>query len=123
MINDQQYFLLHKTSIKLLFCKATYIIAEIQRVCNPEGPSKLQNSSAKVSRNSRKILRKKKKTCLGFGVRMSSLPKIVFHQDVVCINHYFLICCQFNNKCSNIRSVRIHFPALSGNNDRHRQTD
>ena len=32
----KQYFLLHKTSIKLLFCKATYIIAEIQRVGNPQ---------------------------------------------------------------------------------------
>ena len=39
------YFLLHKTSIKLLFCKATNIIAEIQRVGNPKRPSKLQNSS------------------------------------------------------------------------------
>ena len=47
--------------IKQLLCKATNIIAEIQKVGNPERPSKLQNSSAKVSRNSRKLLRKKKK--------------------------------------------------------------
>ena len=39
----KQYFLLHTTSIELLFCKATYIIAEIQRVSNPERPSKKQN--------------------------------------------------------------------------------
>ena len=45
---------MYKTSTRLLFCKDTYIIAEIQRVGDPERPSKLQNSSAKVSRNSRK---------------------------------------------------------------------
>ena len=36
----KKYFLLHKTSIELLFCKATNIIAEIQRVGNPKRPSK-----------------------------------------------------------------------------------
>ena len=61
----KQYFLLHKTSIKLLFCKATYIIAELQRVSNPECSSKLQNSSAKVSRNSRKTFAEKN-NLLGF---------------------------------------------------------
>ena len=35
-------------------------MAEVQRVGNPELPSKLQNSSAKVSRNSRKTFAEKK---------------------------------------------------------------
>ena len=52
--------------IKLLFCKDTYIIAELQSVGNPERPSKLQNSSAKVSRNSRKTFEEEKKNLLGF---------------------------------------------------------
>ena len=52
---------MHKTSIKQLFCKATNIIAEIQRVGNPERPSKLQNSSAKVSWNSRKSFAEEEK--------------------------------------------------------------
>ena len=55
------------TSIKLLFCKATYIIAGIQRVGNPEHPSKLQNSSANVSQNSRETFAEaKKQNSLGF---------------------------------------------------------
>ena len=43
-----------------MFCKAINIIAEIQRVGNPERLSKLQNSSAKISWNSRKTFAKKK---------------------------------------------------------------
>ena len=69
IFTNKQYFLLYKTSIKLLFCKDTYIKVEIQRVGNPERPSKLQNSSAKISRNSRKTFAEgKNKSCLGFGV-------------------------------------------------------
>ena len=34
---NKKYFLLHKT-LKQLFCKATNIIAEIQKVGNPEQP-------------------------------------------------------------------------------------
>ena len=50
-----------------MFCKDTYIIAEIQSVGNPERPLKLQNSSAKVSRNSRKTFaEEKKQNLLGF---------------------------------------------------------
>ena len=52
--------------IKLLICKATYIIAEIQRVGNTERLSKLQNSSAKISWNSRKTFAEKKQNLLGF---------------------------------------------------------
>ena len=64
-----QYFLLHNSLIKLLFCKANNIIAEIQRVGKPFHPSKLQNSSAKFRGIPTKLLRKKKnKTYLGFGV-------------------------------------------------------
>jgi len=62
----KQYFLLYKTSIKLLFCKDTYIIAKIQRVGNPERRTKLQNSSAKVSRNYRKTFWGKKQTKLAW---------------------------------------------------------
>ena len=69
----KQYFLLYKTSTKLLFCKDSYIIAEIQRVGNPERPSKLQNSSAKVSQNSRKTFAEEKKTKLAW-VLGSELP-------------------------------------------------
>ena len=70
---------MYKTSIKLLFCKDTYILAEIQRVGNPERPSKLQNSSAKVSRNFRKIfVEEKNKTCLGFGVSSKTEGDFVF---------------------------------------------
>ena len=64
--------------IKLLFCKDTYIIAELQSVGNPKRQSKLQNSSAKVSRNSRKTFEEEKKTCLGFKVRI--------FENCVCIN-------------------------------------
>ena len=34
-LTNRQCFLLHKSSIKLLFCKATNIIAEKQKVGNP----------------------------------------------------------------------------------------
>ena len=59
--------------IKLLFCKDTYIIAELQSVGNPERPSKLQNSSAKVSRNSRKTFEEEKKLAWVLGSGQSDI--------------------------------------------------
>ena len=66
------YFLLHKTSIKTIVLKSYSYHSRNTRVGNPERPSKVQNSSAKVSLNSRKTFAVEKKTCLGFGVRSHS---------------------------------------------------